>query len=945
MSDTKTLAVWENLSMDLRPKIRYWLPAAAVDAADLRAEIAQLHARGFGGVEAISLIISIAVPFLGEIARSEDGWGGKRWNDMIGIINHEAKRLGMTFDVTNGPGWPISSPMIVSADDPAILCELTYGKVTVASGARYADTLPKGRSAQEEGEAELLHVSAYVEDGNETLRLDSYMDLTPFTSGGNVLNYVFPECEGAWRVFAFYQQPSIQKTNVGQNYVIDHLSETGVKACEKYWDGVFAEHSFEAMESLFCDSLEYRVALDWTPGFLVEFERRRGYCLRPYLPFVGIENTFPRSDIAGYATDDSAISRMVNNDYLETLTELHCENHLAGLTRMAQKHGKTLRYQVAYNKPFEVERCGLYVPIPENEALGRPSLDYQKAMAAAVHLGRKTRYSFECAAEFGNSYGQDIEDLLWWVKRSYMAGMNAQVLHGGSYSGGYRGRLSEDGNVPGSKWPGYEGFMKTVSNNWNRTLSVSDMRGCLDAITRMNAIFRKQARVDCAVLRNQYGSDGEGSEFCLYDDGGALLNTGYSYEFVSERLLHLDVCTVQDHMLDRDGVGYKCLIVPETKEMDTTMLERIAELASAGLPIVWAGKKPTGVWHYSQWNTPEKRDAWHAALERAWCAATHVECLVHVAGALDAMGIQADVSLAGSMDIATATRWGDDVRYYALYAYNRIILSKDDPNPDELSCSAMYRKGTTKGSYARPGDVSRRRIAVRLRGYGAVHACDPWSGKTRVLDFLQDGDYMAGYVDIQEDEMIILAVLPRMERDARVERLATAHPVRFETLELASFEPDAESEVSFLRSHFAEEGIAMQLQELRPWRHLDSSLAHFAGRGVYHGWVDVDSVHGCRFELSLGNVCDTFVVWVNDRKADFPDQVMKRVDVTELLQPGRNQIRVVVHSNLYNKVFGDSIIWSANRLKYLPRDYGIWESEHKKIQLLEYRLDDETRQE
>ncbi|NBJ99922.1 hypothetical protein D5282_22165 [bacterium 1xD8-48] len=70
----------------------------------------------------------------------------------------------------------------------------------------------------------------------------------------------------------------------------------------------------------------------------------------------------------------------------------------------------------------------------------------------------KNRYSFECAAEFGNSYGQDYEDLFWWIKRSLMAGMNAQVLHGASYSGGYWGVLSENGNIPGTQWPGYAFF-------------------------------------------------------------------------------------------------------------------------------------------------------------------------------------------------------------------------------------------------------------------------------------------------------------------------------------------------------------------------------------------------------------------------------------------------------------------------------------------------------
>ncbi len=157
------------------------------------------------------------------------------------------------------------------------------------------------------------------------------------------------------------------------------------------------------------------------------------------------------------------LGELVNHDYLETLTQCYCENHLAVLEEMAHKFGKNIRYQVAYNKPFEGERCGLYVGIPENEALGRPCVDYQKLMAAAAHLGEKERYSFECAAEFGHSYGQDYEDLFWWVKRSLMAGMNAQVLHWASYSGAYKGVISWIHFRHYKNCPGYD-LKKSIEN-------------------------------------------------------------------------------------------------------------------------------------------------------------------------------------------------------------------------------------------------------------------------------------------------------------------------------------------------------------------------------------------------------------------------------------------------------------------------------------------------
>lgn len=68
--------------------------------------------------------------------------------------------------------------------------------------------------------------------------------------------------------------------------------------------------------------------------------------------------------------------------------------------------GVAIRYQVTNNKPFEVERCGLFVEIPENESYSRPNINNLKTVAASVHLGRKKRYSFECACESGNAYGK-----------------------------------------------------------------------------------------------------------------------------------------------------------------------------------------------------------------------------------------------------------------------------------------------------------------------------------------------------------------------------------------------------------------------------------------------------------------------------------------------------------------------------------------------------------
>lgn len=133
-------------TMKYRPKIRYWLPGGAVEEEDLRKEIRALYDRGFGGIEMVSLD-----RLASEVSVSEDGWGRKRWNHMMQVAAEETQKLGMSLDIANGSGWPISSPEIKSIEDPAVLCELTYGVCEAKAGAHYDGALPAPRMARKEG--------------------------------------------------------------------------------------------------------------------------------------------------------------------------------------------------------------------------------------------------------------------------------------------------------------------------------------------------------------------------------------------------------------------------------------------------------------------------------------------------------------------------------------------------------------------------------------------------------------------------------------------------------------------------------------------------------------------------------------------------------------------------------------------------------------------------
>lgn len=938
---------WKVIPNEARPGIRLWLPCAAVDKQDIRQELELLKERGFGRVE-----ITARCNQHHEIIKSEDGWPSENWNQLVTVIEDEVQRLGMKLDVTVSMSWPISIPEIQDPDNSATVHELTYGVRECSKDGYYEGNVPLRRVKHDKGTPELVGVFAYLELKNHVLKKDSYIDLMPFVEGKGeeaVVRCQLPQTDqGKWLIFAFYQQPSSEMVE-GMYYVADHIGIAGEKAIEAYWRPILEENQYPSMESIFCDSMEYNTCLDWTENFEQEFERRRGYSIIPYLVCLNTGCVIPKPDSPAYVFEKDGLAEMINFDFLKTLTECYCENHLGRLSDFARKYGKTIRYQVAYNKPFEIGKSALYADIPENESDGVLTLDGLKTMSAAAHIARKKRYSYECAYEYANAYGQTYEDLMWWVKRGLMAGLNAQVMHGASYSGGYHGTLSVNGNIPRISWPGFETFRVACSNYWNRTLSIEDARGCMDTIARLNAIFMKTAKVDCAIFRESYDLAGIEESGMLYSDGGALMRSGYTYEMVSTALLQLPQAIAETIetpwgskvVIDPDGVSYQCLIIPYQKYISKEFLQCVQSLLQSNFPIIWVGNFPNGPMYYSECKSLEEVSCWKKQLQQIWEKVIHVDTLEQIPEVLKKHDIFPATELDHAEKMITAKHVDKEkkINYYAFYYFN----SKMPKNRKNI----FDRK--PRNGYERPGNSSRKHITVYLDSEGSVYRCNPWNGKSYPVYAVTGNHRSKCSFDIQEDDLIILAVdetnKGKNEQDGSAEADFYKDeekwiPVQFQKVTMEKFEPNQPGEMSFLRSHYTEKKKRYQLMDgLKPWRKLDPELEAFVGRGVYEGSFEIQKIQDEeRYILCLGEVSDTFQVEINGKRTDFPDQVMKTVDVTSFVHSGKNQLHVTVTGNLYNYLVGgrqnEPDLCFKIPVPYEPKDYGIYETKEKKCGVL-----------
>ncbi len=124
----------------VRPKVRWWWPDGLVDPAEIRREVDQLAAAGFGGAEIAAVHHSIEDKSV--LDPVGHGWGSAAWIAGVEAALDQAGRRGVTIDLTIGPSWPAAVPTI-TPDHEAAVKELQYGVVQVVAGGTYSGPPPE----------------------------------------------------------------------------------------------------------------------------------------------------------------------------------------------------------------------------------------------------------------------------------------------------------------------------------------------------------------------------------------------------------------------------------------------------------------------------------------------------------------------------------------------------------------------------------------------------------------------------------------------------------------------------------------------------------------------------------------------------------------------------------------------------------------------------------
>ncbi|MVM28834.1 glycosyl hydrolase family 2 [Spirosoma sp. HMF4905] len=422
------------------PYARWWWPGNDVTKPELQREINLFADHSFGGVEVQTLALGLprSSP---ELSAKIMTWDTPEYYENLKTVMEEARKRGLTVDLTDGSGWPPGGPFLDPQDG---FLTLQAASQDIKGGRMISLPLPTipgklGVIPHLEAVLAAKIVASRPGDNEKTTALDS---AAPMVLTGQVRNDTL-HCQlpaGDWKLIALWSRPSGQRTMTAgptQGPVVDHFDS--VKVIKNYRHVIGPRTGLEPyygnpLRAIFNDSYEFEVDRHYSPDFIAYFKRKRGYDITPWLP----ANLQKGYNYASYKRPNAPLEFSFGSedwrlryDYDRTIGELLGEHFIKTSSSYLEKRGMLHRTQVYGMNMDMMANAGL-ASIPETESMLGPEA-ILKVMASGAHLYNRPILSAESVVFINRAYTTTPQKIRLAVDKLFAAGVNQIIYHGVPY--------------------------------------------------------------------------------------------------------------------------------------------------------------------------------------------------------------------------------------------------------------------------------------------------------------------------------------------------------------------------------------------------------------------------------------------------------------------------------------------------------------------------------
>jgi len=555
--------LFRNPPEDDRIMMRWWWFGPSVEKSELEREMRMMKEGGIGGFE-VQPVYPLA-PDDPEQGFKNLPYLSDEFLDRLRFVAEKAQGLGMRVDLTLGSGWPYGGPQVPITEAAGSL-RIVKTKPGANSRSVPAPSLAVGE--------ELL--MSFLVPTQSSKTAGQFTQLTDIHDGRAFLPSAADESGVVLFFISSRTGMQVKRAAVGaEGFVLNHYDKAAAEHyLQNVGDRLMQAFTAKPPYAVFCDSLEVYNS-DWTGDFLQEFEKRRGYDLRPHLPAL--------------EEDGSTDTQSIRHDWGQTLTELFEERFASPLHEWAKRNRTKLRMQAYGIPPAELSSNAL-VDLPEGEGAEWQSLSATRWASSASHLyGVPVTSSETWTWLHSPVFRATPLDMKAEADRHFLEGINQLIGHGWPYTPSnveypgwrfYAAAVFDEKNPWWGVMPDITGYLQRVSYMLRQGLPVSDVAVYLpndDAWAR----FRPGHVNLFETLREVIGTDVV----------TGLLNGGFNFDFFDDNALR-KIGKIDGPNLVLGANRYHIAVLPNTERIPVDTYLKLGSFARAGGILVATRRLP-----------------------------------------------------------------------------------------------------------------------------------------------------------------------------------------------------------------------------------------------------------------------------------------------------------------------------------------------------------------
>jgi len=846
---------------DSRIMMRWWWFGPAVTKPELEREMRQMKAAGIGGFE-VQPVYPL-VPDDPDVGIKNLSFLSDEFLDVLKFTSEKAHELGLRMDLTLGSGWPYGGPQVPINHAAG---QLRLQRVKVASDSQRVSvpSMTAGEKLLAVFLADIQGQAIAPESLHElTVNGENLVELPAGLSGPHELLFFISSRTGM----------TVKRSAVGaEGFVVDHYDAAAVAEYQQKV-GIRLMQAFRGTPpyAVFCDSLEVFQS-DWTGDFLEEFQKRRGYDLKRYLPAL--------------VFDIGPKTGAIRHDWGKTLTELFNERFVVSMRGWA-KQNKTLFRMQGYGMPPAEMSSNALSDLPEGEGPQWQVVRGSRWAASASHIyGRPVTSSETWTWIHSPVFRATPLDIKAEADLHFLQGINQLVGHGWPYT-------AEGVEYPG--WRFYASGALDDKNPW--WIVMPDVTAYLH---RLSFLLRQGEPANDVALylpnSDAWASLSAGRVHLietLRDQVGIdvmpqVFEAGFNLDFFDDDALK-QTGHLEKNSLTLGPGRYRVVILPDVERIPLETLQKLADFAHGGGVLIATRRLPSLAPGFlaADAENSQVRDLSRSLFEGPSAVAHFVEDEKQLGKQLASL-LQSDISFsAPAPDIGFVHRRTKDAEIY--------FVANTGNTPVSLNGTFRVAAGNAEWWDPMTGRVSKAKALVQTkdltkRGITIPLNLEPYA--SRVLVFSRR------------------SLPPLTARRAPV----TPAPVDLSTGWQISFGQDSKSKT---------------IDRLESWTD-DKETRYFSGIATYEKDVTVPEnmlQPGLAVRLDFGEakpippqnlragmqawldapVREAAVVYVNGSRAGSVWSPPYSLDITSYLKHGNNHVKIVVGNLAVNYMAGHAL--------------------------------------